>query len=400
MVNTICQTLPSGNKVYFPPGHYVIHDIVIPCGVSFEGSGASQSGQTTIDYSLGTFEAFEWQPTGWPAVTHNNKIYGVRVSDMNFYQSNPAYVGHSLVFNGVVNGVVDHISENGYTYSGIRLFGVYKFDLTNITGNYYANVGPGISNNGIELYGDETGLNRSGGACTLGDCSTETNVVAIRNYDELGQTTGTCIQINNTVFTVGGEHIQCENKSYGLNVACLVGFASLAYCPHFMQFFDFEAEGSTIQGASLTDFTEFYCESCYIVANGAASNNAVAASLVNYGQSGGAGGGVTLVGGHFANSGASVLSFAVSDVKVTSAAIIDGNLANIGAVGLFFNADQATFTNNTFCHYIGTTGPAMGAINLGSSATNVIALGNLFRGCSSGIGGTTTGLTAANNVGP
>lgn len=401
MVNTICVTNPSGNKVYYPPGHYQIHDVIVPCGISMDGSGASQSGQTTIDYSLGTNYSFGYQPSGWPAVTADKKIFGIRVSDMNFYQSNPAYVGHALVFNGVTNGVVDHISENGYSYNGIRLFGVYKFSLQDVTANYYANVGPGISNNGIELVGDETGQSRAGGACTLGDCSTETNVIGITNYDELGTNTGSCIFINNAVFTVIGNHIECENKFYGLNVGCLAGFANISYCPHFINFFDFESEGAVFQGVNLTDFTEFECTACYIVTAGAVANNALSATLNNYAQAGGGGGGVILDAGHFAASGASVLSVAVSDFKVSNSIIIDGNLSNIGASGLFYNNSRATITNNTFCTYLGAVGsPTMSAVQLGTSALDVIAIGNIFRGCSSGIGGTTGGLTSANNVGP
>ena len=90
MVTALCGAAKPGNKVYMPPGKYVIHDVNIPCGISFRGSGPAQNGGTTIDYTGSTLYSLAWTPAGWPAVTHQNKIYGVSVEGINFYSGNPA----------------------------------------------------------------------------------------------------------------------------------------------------------------------------------------------------------------------------------------------------------------------------------------------------------------------
>lgn len=401
-VSALCGMTPAGGRIFMPSGHYMAHDISSSCPISWDGSGP----QNTIwDYSGVTNIAVKFQPNGWPNVTQAARIYGPSIRGIKFYDNGAPgdYTNgnYAIVLKGVDQADVSNVQLGGAVDNGIYVYGSYRVLISNVNYDYYADGFNGINGNGIVLFGDASGQSRSGGACSGGDCSTWTNVVTITNYTEIGNNNGAGILISGSVDTVAGEHISIENKSVGIQTSCPGGYPDLSYCPQFITFTDAQAEGSVYEAFQLWDFTDFQCFGCYAIANGSASNHGVDAGLHNYGQLNGAGGGFRWFGGRAGNSGGSAMWLFVSDVVVSGAYLVDGNLANIGANGIDFGAANGKFSDNTFCKLLGTTGPSMGGINFDSGASDTTVKGNSFRGCTSGVTGSPGGTNFnVQNTGP
>jgi hypothetical protein len=133
----------------------------------------------------------------------------------------------------------------------------------------------------------------------------------------------------------------------------------------------------------LEDFTDFQCFGCYAVANGTSANNAVSASLVNYSQAGGAGGGLRWDGGRIANAQQACAFIGVSDVVIRDAWIFDCDLAGGGVQpGIVAQAGaRQLYEGDTFCTVLGVAPPVANYPLDIVGATQVRIIGNIATGC-------------------
>ena len=408
-LNAMCSATRPGGDFHMPPGHYRAHDITETCGgVHIKGATAGTLGSgTTWDYSGATAYGLQFAPVGWPAVTSAQLLFSVSVEEIAFYDS-AADTTRALDFVGVDSSYASHIDFIGDIYNAIRVYGSYKVTLSNITSQVKNGIGTGITNFGIEITGDLSGQNSSAGACTLGNCSTRTDVVRIFNYDVATASTAEGIYIHGIADTTAGANITIENPGTGLDIECDAGYANITYCPQFTQFTDFETENFASEGLRLYDSSDFQCFGCYVIGAGVGALHAVDAGFTNYSQSRGTGGGVRLYGGRYGNVLGSAISFSVTDTKVIGAVVINANLGNIGAAGIEYVLGNEHYAmDNTFCDFLGTASPAMTAILLDLNANPVsggIFTGNQFYHCTAGItdnsGSSSSLFVKANNLGP
>ena len=402
MGTALCARSIQGATVDLGPSYIKAHDVTFTCPISLVGAGGNGSTSGTVwNYTGASDHGLQYSPVGWPAVTQQNLIFQPSVQGVTFY-NNDASDTRALDFRGVNGGSVNNIAFSGTIYNAIRLYGVYKFSISNVTANYYANIGPGVSNYVLEITGDMSGESSSGSSCTLGNCSTRTDLVSIRNFDSLGTNTGSGIYIHGTVDTTMGEHISIENKNYGLDVECASGFANLSYCPQFMTFTDLQSEGAVYEPIHLSDFTDFQCTDCYAAGNGSASNHAVDVGFTNYTPASGAGGGFRWTDGRMANVGGSCAWINAPDTKIDHSVIFDCNLANVGASGIQYvgySPHEAAY--NTFCDYLGASPPAMTGIYFSGSVATANISNNTFYGCSAGVtGSANSNFVHIDNLGP
>lgn len=401
-VNTLCAQSPPGGRIPLSGGTFKIKDINVPCSVVFAGQA---DGTTVLDYSGSVDHGIQFSPTGWPNVTRRNMPNGPGVQDITFTSSSGST--RALDFIGSSDCFAHRVKFTGSgSYNGIRLYGVWHCDLDGITTGYF--ISP--TNAFVEIGGDytgtcDTGLSGCGsqgsGTCTLGNCSTRTDLVTIRNTQSSGNA-GAGIYIHDAAFTIIGEHIAIENRAYGLQVACAAGHPNITYCPQAIFFTDFESEGATTANILLTDFSDFRCVSCYALGGTGATNN-IFTKFVNYSQSGGAGFGTTLIGGSFFGSTADCVAIGTDDVYISNSTIYNCNISagSFSGVELVSGAHHSV-TANHFCTQAGTTPSTMLGIKIDSGVDWVDTSHNLFAGCSGSVtnGSSGTHIASTNNLGP
>lgn len=382
--NAIAAMSAAGGILWLPCGTYRAHDITVFIPVRVAGPS---SGCATVDYSGATSVAFLFTTSGWPKVTRRNMVVGQGVQDLTFTTGGTSST-RALDFQGGTACFVHRVRLTGSgSFNGLRLYGVWGCDVDGLSTGYF--ISP--TNIFVEVTGDLSGVcdpglpscGSSPFACTLGNCSTRTDAVTLRNLNSSGNS-GTGVYLHDAVFTVIGEHILIENRQYGLQTSCVAGRPDITYCPQEITFTDFESEGATVANYFLRDSSNFKCMQCYALGNPAGNN--VDMELANYAEAGGAGNDLRWVGGRVFGANFSCFEVGVDDVKISDAAIYDCNAGNHGSAGIeLAKGKLAGIVNNQFCTFAGTVPTVMAAVLVDSAASEVGLVNNFYYGCNVGL---------------
>jgi hypothetical protein len=101
-VNSVCAGSIPGNKLWFPPGSYEVHDVTANCsGFHFIGAGI---GATTINCANMTSWCLRIAPTNFPV---QNRLVGGSFEDLRFINSGTS---------GIVLDVVQVSTRISYTF--------------------------------------------------------------------------------------------------------------------------------------------------------------------------------------------------------------------------------------------------------------------------------------------
>jgi hypothetical protein len=385
VANSLCAA--GGGMLLIPAGRWRFHDITFPCdGIHVLGAGtggldvgaspATKSNGTIVDCTEMIDHCIRFRPARFPA---QQRLIGDSVEKISFW--NNGGTGSVLDFEQIQSGYARDI-EFSYPPTALRLFGVLGF--------YVSNVQPrGVVNTAIEITGDMSGKKQADGtACTLADCSTRTDYVHLDHVYGWSQQAATFISIHDQAFTTVGDHIAQEGGLYGLRVGCAAGQPSLGYCPEQIIFRDFENEYG-LHPLDLQDFSWFRCVSCYFAGNtsqhatnpSADTQNVIIASLVNYSQSGGAGGGLTLTDSQVYGAERSCVLIDVTDTSITGSQIFGCNLTGPNTAAIeYHSGEQHIASNNTLCRSIGAGFGSIGIL-IDSAANTVSASNNMYNGC-------------------
>jgi len=177
-VNYLCSA--GGGDLRVPAGlnAYKFHDVTSHCGgLNIHAAGA------TIDCSGMTDHCIQVVPTGFPA---QRRLVGFSIDGAQFINSNTSgrIIDIKQVYNPSIHDIVMANVAAGAT--AIRLFGVQNPDLRNIDGSGIPQIINGTNGTFIEYAGDMSGKSSTGGACTLGDCSTRSDLLVINNVRGAG----------------------------------------------------------------------------------------------------------------------------------------------------------------------------------------------------------------------
>jgi hypothetical protein len=381
MVDNICQAAGhrGGGLVRLWSGHWKLHDITVQCdGVHIKGAGAGNDSMatnaqsTSVDCSGMRNHCIQFVPKNYPAQFH---LRGASVEGIRFF--NHGGSGRVLDFVQVESGYVRDISM-WEPPNGIRVFGSYGFEIRNV--QQWGSIGIAY-----EIAGDTSGKASNGRPCTLGDCSTRTDYVVMSHLYGTASSSNTFLYIHDQAFTVYGNDIQQENGGAGLKVRCSLGKPDISYCPQQIIFKGFNVE-YTISPVDLKDFTWFRCVSCYMAGDPKSTKHVITAQLQNYLQSGGGGGGVTLIDNQIYGANGSCVWFDVSDTTVIGSQINGCNGSDVGGFGIqYHSGEQHHVSDATFCKSLGAAPRSMGGILVDVAASKIAVTAPMYYGCRSGL---------------
>ena len=385
-INSLCSV--GGGLLLFSAGEYTIHDVNVRCGsviISGAAPGASGTG-TVINYSSATDYAFQFKNPSFPHTTQGGWLHGDGVRDLTFYSSG----GNTRAadFEGFYACFVRNVFLTGSVYDGVKLYGGYRCDIEDVSASGW--VQEIVTHTAVNIQGDLAGQNSFGESCTLGNCSTRTDLVSLRNLDVYG-TSGSGIYISGMVFTTAGEHIAINGMQQGLTTGCPTGFPNISYCPAFMTFTDFETEGASNTQLNITNSSDFQCYGCYTSGNAAMVRNGVYDNLVNYSPYGSFGQGFRWIGGRITGTQYACVTIGVSDTHISDAYINWCNNTGGGYPGTLYTAGSQHFeSNNQYCMINGYVPSSMSGTRVIAPASRAQFTSNTYWGCSSGL--TTSGF--------
>lgn len=382
MVDALCNVggHRGGGLVLLGPGHWKFHDITVRCdGVHIKGAGigndsmASNAQSTSVDCREMTDHCIQFIPNGFPS---RYRMRGGSVEGIRFVVSGKS--GRVLDFLQVEDGYARDISIWD-PFDGIRLYGVNTFNLAHIRQW-------GAKGTQYEIMGDLSGKASNGGACTLGDCSTRTDWVVLRDLYSTAFPSSDFVYIHDQAFTIEGNAIANENGRSGLKVRCAAGKPNLSYCPQQIIMTAFTVE-YPVAPVDLSDFTWFRCVSCYMAGAGRRTVHVLQAQLTNYSQGkDGAGGGVTLSDSQIYGAAGSCVYSGVTDVTIAGSQIYGCNMRNVAAAGIeFARGAQHHITDTTFCKSIGVAPTAMTGILVDRDASQIAVTAPMYYGCTAGL---------------
>ena len=381
MVDAACHAgnHRGGGLVFLWPGHWRFHDITVHCdGVHIKGAGvgndslATNAQSTAVDCSAMTNHCIQFVPAHFPA---QFKIRGGSVEGIRFY--NHGGIGTVLDFNQVANGYVRDVTM-WEPPNGIRIFGSYGISLRDIQQD-------GVRGTAYEITGDDTGRRSNGDHCTLGDCSIRTDWVIMDNLTGSGSSTNTFIYIHDMAFTIYGHAVQQENGGAGIKVRCAPGRPDISWCPQQILMNGFNVEYA-IAPVDLQDFTYFRCVTCYLAGNSVETKSVVLATLQNYTQQGGGGGGLTIVDSEIYGANDSCVWLDVTDTTIIGTQINGCNGRNADAAGVeYHGGTQHHISDTTLCTLIGANVRAMSGILVDRGASKIAITAPMYYGCTSGL---------------
>ena len=212
-------------------------------------------------------------------------------------------------------------------------------------------------------------------------------------------TTGSGIFIIGFVDTTIGEHIAINGMQQGLTTVCPVGFPDITFCPAYITFTEFEAEGASNTQINITDSSDFQCYGCYTSGNAAVVGDGVCDYLVNYGPHGIFGQSFRWVGGRITGTQYACVAIGVSDSHISDAYINWRNNAKGGHPGTLYTAGSQHFeSNNQYCMMNGIVPSRMSGTKVVGPAAKAQFTSNTYWGCTSGLtkSGPPSGVSSVN----
>ena len=212
-------------------------------------------------------------------------------------------------------------------------------------------------------------------------------------------TTGSGIFIIGFVDTTIGEHIAINGMQQGLTTVCPVGFPDITFCPAYITFTEFEAEGASNTQINITDSSDFQCYGCYTSGNAAVVGDGVCDYLVNYGPHGTFGQGFRWVGGRITGTQYACVAIGVSDSHISDAYINWCNNAKGSHPGTLYTAGSQHFeSNNQYCMMNGIVPSRMSGTKVVGPAAKAQFTSNTYWGCTSGLtkSGPPSGVSSVN----
>ena len=379
----------NGITVYLAPLVYQVHDVTYTCGIHFIGTmgdtpNLSNAG-TELIYSSASDHMIEWEPPSWPSVPRTSLIGGVGFENIGTYTSNSSSSIAALRIFGAWNPIVNHVEFNGSQGDLIDMYGGYSGDFSNING--------GSSGVGFLFRGDLAGLTESSTSCSTGnaDCSTRLDVPRIQHVNLGG--TGVCFEFRGFVQTPQMDHTTCEGAVTDVKADCpnYSPALNINQCPAFFRGFDVEGEGASSYSFDLSDFTDFRCDQCYAVGANSPPSNTIYLRMVNFSETGGAGGGFYWSNGTVYNASNDCIYSTVSDVHIIGGYIQYCALGgNTGYSGVSFqdSIGNDSVTGTQFCSTLGY-GSSMTGVRGNTNIIVRVDPSTNLSGCSTPTAGTT-----------
>lgn len=396
VLNYACST--ADYEIFIPAGVYNIHDVTVSCPVIIRGNGRRA---TTINYSAATNFGIQFAVSGFPNFKYGSWVEGGSIQDIGFTRSTGNtwaleifgyrdFVAKNLLFNTPYNGIWSFANQN----------------ITEVNINFQ-----GTINNDILFYGDISGLNSSGNACTIStaDCSTRTDVINIGVIYAMDNTqTNTCVAIKGYIATINSlGAIGCEGSNIGLQVTCQTGLdPQLSQCPHYVFLDNFQTEFWKTAGLFFQDTVNVKMEKVYSYgAFVTGANNALSISTLNYGNSTGCSGTQCFPPGtmkfyysqFFSTQQDCILVQAVPNTLMTDINFYgndingcNGGNGGYGAINIAPSGgsiSQGHIANNTLCAVGGYSSSSIQAygIKYGTNAAQFTGNGNSYFSCAVGV---------------